>query len=81
MSELEGRRTDTASLDDRTLRRLRIVTVYRSSPRVDREKFHILDILKPDYIKIDGELMHALMTDADTQHCVDVIVKAARKRR
>ena len=32
---------------------------------VDREKFQILDILQPDYIKIDGELMHALMTDTE----------------
>ncbi|MGI9222513.1 MAG: EAL domain-containing protein [Woeseiaceae bacterium] len=47
---------------------------------VDREKFQILDILKPDYIKIDGELMHALMTDTDVQHSVEVIVKAAAKR-
>ncbi len=48
---------------------------------IDREKFQILDILKPDYIKIDGELMHALMTDTDTQHSVEVIVSAARKRQ
>ncbi|MGI9201029.1 MAG: EAL domain-containing protein [Woeseiaceae bacterium] len=47
---------------------------------VDREKFQILDILKPDYIKIDGELMHALMTDTNVQHSVDVIVKGAAKR-
>jgi EAL domain-containing protein (putative c-di-GMP-specific phosphodiesterase class I) len=47
---------------------------------IDREKFQILDILKPDYIKIDGELMHALMTDTQTQLSVEVIVNAARKR-
>ena len=47
---------------------------------VDREKFQILDILKPDYIKIDGELMHALMTDTSVQQDVEVIVKAAAKR-
>jgi EAL domain-containing protein (putative c-di-GMP-specific phosphodiesterase class I) len=47
---------------------------------VDREKFQILDILKPDYIKIDGELMHALMTDTDTQHSVETIVRAAQER-
>ena len=33
-----------------------------------------------DYIKIDGELMHALMTDTSVQHDVEVIVKAAAKR-
>lgn len=47
---------------------------------IDREKFQILDILKPDYIKIDGELMHALMTDTQTQHDVEVIVGAAHQR-
>ena len=47
---------------------------------VDREKFQILDILQPDYIKIDGELMHALMTEPDTQSSVEAIVHAARKR-
>ncbi len=47
---------------------------------VDREKFQILDILKPDYIKIDGELMHTLMTDADMQQCVEKIVRAANER-
>jgi diguanylate cyclase (GGDEF)-like protein len=46
----------------------------------DKEKFQILDILKPDYIKIDGELMHTLMADADTQRAVGNIVKAAQKR-
>jgi EAL domain-containing protein (putative c-di-GMP-specific phosphodiesterase class I) len=48
---------------------------------VDREKFQILDILQPDYIKIDGELMHALMTDTDTQQNVEVIVRAAHERK
>jgi len=47
---------------------------------VDREKFQILDILKPDYIKIDGELMHSLMTDKETQQNVEKIVRAAKER-
>lgn len=48
---------------------------------VDREKFQILDILKPDYIKVDGELMHTLMTDSEMQQCVETIVRAARERK
>ena len=47
---------------------------------VDQERFQILDILKPDYIKIDGELMHTLMTDANMQASVEKIVKAAQQR-
>ena len=47
---------------------------------VDREKFQILDILKPDYIKVDGELMHSLMTDKETQQSVERIVRAAAER-
>jgi len=46
----------------------------------DQERFQILDILKPDYIKIDGELMHTLMTDSDMQNAVGRIVKAAQER-
>jgi diguanylate cyclase (GGDEF)-like protein len=47
---------------------------------VDKERFQILDILKPDYIKVDGELMHSLMTDKEMQHCVEKIVRAAAER-
>ena len=47
---------------------------------VDQERFQILDILKPDYIKIDGELMHSLMTDSSMQDAVQRIVTAATKR-
>ncbi len=47
---------------------------------IDQERFQILDILKPDYIKIDGELMHTLMTDSNMQAAVAKIVKAAQKR-
>ena len=47
---------------------------------VDQERFQILDILKPDYIKIDGELMHSLMTDSSMQSAVQRIVSAATER-
>jgi diguanylate cyclase (GGDEF)-like protein len=47
---------------------------------IDQERFQILDILKPDYIKIDGELMHALMTDTSIQESVQRIVSGAHKR-
>lgn len=48
---------------------------------IDQERFQILDILKPDYIKIDGELMHTLMTDTKMQAAVSSIVKAAQERK
>ena len=48
---------------------------------VDQERFQILDLLKPNYIKIDGELMHSLMTDKQMQGCVQRIVKAAGERK
>ena len=47
---------------------------------IDQERFQILDILKPDYIKIDGELMHSLMTDSGMQQAVQRIVHAASER-
>tara|TARA_R110002049_G_scaffold118032_10_gene271940 strand:- start:548 stop:2656 length:2109 start_codon:yes stop_codon:yes gene_type:complete len=47
---------------------------------VDQEKFQILDLLKPDYIKIDGELMHSLMTDVEMQDRVRRIVDGAQQR-
>jgi len=47
----------------------------------DQDKFQILDILKPDYIKIDGELMHTLMTDTSVQNSVEKIVRAAAQRK
>jgi len=47
---------------------------------VDKERFQILDILKPDYIKVDGELMHTLMTDKEVQQNVEKIVRAAAER-
>ena len=48
---------------------------------IDQEHFQILDILKPDYIKIDGELMHTLMTDTKMQSTVENIVRAATNRQ
>ncbi len=47
---------------------------------IDQRKFQILDLLKPDYIKIDGALMHSLMTDADMQNGVRRIVEGAQQR-
>ncbi len=47
---------------------------------IEQERFQILDILKPDYIKVDGELMHTLMTDTSMQKAVQRIVAAAAKR-
>jgi EAL domain-containing protein (putative c-di-GMP-specific phosphodiesterase class I) len=47
---------------------------------IDQERFQILDLLKPDYIKIDGELMHTLMTDKKMQDAVGRIVGAAKQR-
>ncbi len=48
---------------------------------IDKDRFQILDILKPDYIKIDGELMHTLMTETAMQHTVEKIVRAASERK
>jgi EAL domain-containing protein (putative c-di-GMP-specific phosphodiesterase class I) len=48
---------------------------------IDQRKFQILDLLKPDYIKIDGALMHSLMTDEEMQNGVRRIVDGARERQ
>jgi len=44
------------------------------------ERLQILDMLQPDYIKIDGELMHSLMTDTALQEQVRRLVAAADQR-
>ncbi len=46
----------------------------------DQDRFQILDMLRPDYIKVDGELMHTLMTDDSMQAAVRKIVSAAGER-
>jgi len=47
---------------------------------VDKNRFQILDILKPNFIKIDGELMHSLMTDTAMQESVRLLATAASQR-
>jgi diguanylate cyclase (GGDEF)-like protein len=47
---------------------------------VDKGRIQILDILKPDYIKIDGELMHSLTTDTAMQDKVRHVANAAAQR-
>jgi len=47
---------------------------------VDKNRFQILDILKPNYIKINGELMHSLMTDTGLQEAVRQLAAAAQQR-
>ena len=47
---------------------------------IDQERYQILDLLKPDYIKVDGEMMHTLIKDSGTQDIVGRIVAAAKER-
>ncbi len=47
---------------------------------IDQKRFQILDILKPNYIKIDGELMHTLTTDTAMQESVRQVALAASQR-
>lgn len=47
---------------------------------VGKNRLQILDILKPNYIKIDGELMHTLMTDTAIQESVRSLASAASQR-
>ena len=47
---------------------------------VDENRYQILDLLKPAYIKINGELMHSLMTDTSLQNSVRQLAAAADQR-
>jgi diguanylate cyclase (GGDEF)-like protein len=47
---------------------------------VDKNRFQILDLLKPRFIKIDGELMHSLTTDTSLQESVRQLAAAADQR-
>lgn len=47
---------------------------------VDRNRLEILDLLRPDYIKIDGELMHSLVADTEMQESVKQLAAAANQR-
>lgn len=47
---------------------------------IDRTRLQILDILKPNYIKIDGQLMHTLTTDTKMQDSVQKVATAAAQR-
>jgi len=48
---------------------------------VDKNRFQILDILKPNYIKINGELMHSLTKDTAMQEAVRQLAMAAEHRK
>ena len=47
---------------------------------VDKNRYQILDLLKPNFIKIDGELMHTLTTDTTMQESVRQLAAAAVQR-
>ncbi len=48
---------------------------------VDENRLQILDILKPAYLKIDGELMHSLTKDTTMQENVRALAEAADERK
>lgn len=47
---------------------------------VDKNRLEILDLLRPDYIKINGELMHSLVSDTVIQESVRELADAANER-
>lgn len=48
---------------------------------VESSQFQILDALQPDYLKIDGQLMYSLTSDASLQAKVAQVVSAATERQ
>lgn len=48
---------------------------------IEQNRMQILDMLKPNYIKIDGELMHSLSKDTDLQQAVRKVCEAAQQRK
>ena len=48
---------------------------------IDRKNHRMLDMLKPNYLKIDGELMHTLASDSKIRAEVQMLMNAARERR
>ncbi|MEX0706880.1 MAG: EAL domain-containing protein, partial [Woeseia sp.] len=47
---------------------------------IDVSRFQLLDILKPNFIKIDGELMHTLTADIVMQQKIGELAAAADER-
>lgn len=47
---------------------------------VGKTRLKILDILKPDFVKVDGELMHALIADTAVQKNVQELAAACEQR-
>lgn len=47
---------------------------------IDHNRYQVLDLLKPDYVKVDGQMMHALINDAEMQDAVGGLVAAAQER-
>lgn len=47
---------------------------------VTKGRLKILDLLKPDYIKVDGEMMFTLMNDMKVQQQVQSVITEADKR-
>lgn len=48
---------------------------------IEQNRMQILDMLKPNYIKIDGELMHSLSKDTEMQQAVRMVCEAAQQRK
>ncbi len=48
---------------------------------IDKNRFQILDLLRPNYVKINGELMHSLTSDMQLQDSVQQLTAAADERK